>query len=849
MEKLNLSGVWSLRDLDNQISVEGNLPGCNYLDLMKHGICKDPFWGENERELTVLAKKDYEYVREFNVSAELLQEERIDLVISGLDTLAEVTINNKQIARTDNVHRIYRFSIKNYLNENSNQIRIIFRSPLPYLEDKNKNDKIPFSSGMGVDGISHLRKVQCHFGWDWGPILPPVGINGYIELQGYTFAKIDQVTINQNHDGNKVLLNLETKIHIMDCGVAHTFQAMIRITSPLGEQHRTVCELTEGYGKTVFEIFDPQLWWCNGLGQQNLYQVDVTLSMEDEILDSWKREIGLRTIELDTTKDEWGYNFRFLMNGVPIFAKGADWIPSDSFITRTSNKDLAFYIHSAHDANMNMLRVWGGGYYESDAFYDLCDKYGILVWQDFGFACAPYPFYDSEFLINVEAEVRDNIRRLRHHASLALWCGNNEIELIAMMWKKNKKLYEANIHFFHDLLPQWVKEEDRTTAYWPGSPNSGTRSDKPNDFGKGDTHLWQIWHGMMPIEHFRKMPTRFCSEFGMESLPSMKTIRSFTDKREPNIFDPVMLAHQKSKGGNQKMLFYLLAKYRNPTKLEDFIYLSQLVQSETVREATEEWKRNLGRCNGAIYWQYNDCWPVASWAGIDYGKQFKAVMYKSKQFNSLLSASVDITKDSAMIYVVNEYPQVRNVTLKCSIEDLEGSKVWEKNRDVKIGATTASKELDVLFTESLKGYKKENVVLIVSLLEDEKTIFEQTRLIVPDKEAFLKSPQITKSVRIEGKKGLLTLSADRFARYVYVEIDGIDTPFSDNYFDLRRGKPYTISFDIPQNFIPSAIEKHIKIKSLADIPYKGNRLNDVRLRMMMRLHKDNFLAWIMFKFI
>jgi beta-mannosidase len=329
----------------------------------------------------------------------------------------------------------------------------------------------------------------------------------------------------------------------------------------------------------------------------------------------------------------------------------------------------------------------------------------------------------------------------------------------------------------------------------------------------------------------------------------MKTIRSFTDKREPNIFDPVMLAHQKSKGGNQKMLFYLLAKYRNPAKLEDFVYLSQLVQAETVREATEEWKRNLGRCNGALYWQYNDCWPVASWAGIDYGKQFKPVMYKSKQFNSLLSASVDITKDRAMIYVVNEYPQVRNVTLNCNIEDLDGTKVWEKNKDVEIGAITASKELDVLLTESLKGYKKENVVLIVSLIEDGKTIFEQTRLIVPDKEALLKSPKITKSVRVEGKKGLITLSADRFARYVYVEIDGIDTPFSDNYFDLRRGKPYTVSFDIPQNFIPSAIEKHIKIKSLADIPYKGNRLDDIRLRMMMRLHKDNFLAWIMFKFI
>ncbi|MHB8129214.1 MAG: beta-mannosidase [Mobilitalea sp.] len=849
MKNFDLAGVWGLRDTNSQISVTGQLPGCNYLDLMKHGIIEDPFWGENEKEMTKLAEKDYEYAREFDVSSELRGEERVDLVISGLDTLAEIILNDKEIARTDNVHRTYRFSIKEYLKETDNQIKIIFRSPFPYLEEKNKKDKIPFSSGMGVDGISHLRKVQCHFGWDWGPILPPVGITGNIELQGYSNARIDQVTVIQKHEMNNVSLKIETKVYEINPDNTHSYQAQINITSPLGKKYIAVCGILAGYGKAVVEIPDPQLWWSNGLGKQDLYQVEVTLIDQVGELDHWNTRIGLRTIELDTSKDQWGNNFRFIINGVPIFAKGADWIPSDSFITRTSKEDLDFYIKSAHEVNMNMLRVWGGGYYESEEFYDLCDEYGILVWQDFGFACAPYPFYDNEFLNNVEAEVRDNTRRLRHHASLALWCGNNEIELIAMMWKKNKELFDANQHFFHDTLPEWVKKEDPITPYWPGSPNSGTKEDKPNDFNKGDTHLWQIWHGMMPIEHFRKMPTRFCSEFGMESMPSMKTIRSFTDKQEPSIFDSVMLSHQKSKGGNQKMLFYLLAKYRNPSKLEDFVYLSQLVQSETVREATEEWKRNFGRCNGAIYWQYNDCWPVASWAGIDYGKQFKAVMYKSKHFNSLISASVNIKKDKAEIYVINEYPKVRKVTLNCRIEDFDGNKIWEINKNIEIGATEAVKELDIAFTKSLKGCNKNNAVLIVSLYEQEKVIFEQTRLIVPDKNALLKDPQITKKLKVEGNKGILSLSAEKFARYVYVEIEGIDTPLSDNYFDIRSGKDYTITFDIPQNIIPVELESRIKVKSLAEIPYKGNRLNDKRLRMMMRLHKDNFLAWIIFKFI
>ncbi|MDF2942567.1 MAG: beta-mannosidase [Herbinix sp.] len=849
MNRLDLSGVWDLRDKEKQVQVAGQLPGCNYLDLMKHGMIEDPFWGENEKEMTKLAEKDYEYAREFDISPELLLEERIELVITGLDTLAEIILNNKIIASTDNVHRTYRFSVKDYLKERDNHIKIIFRSPFPYLEEKNQKDKIPFSSGMGVDGISHIRKVQCHFGWDWGPILPPVGITGSIELQGYSNAKIDQVTVIQRHETNKVSLIINAKLFELNTTNTFTYKVQINITSPQGKKYITESQVSDGCGEAVVEILNPELWWCNGLGNQSLYQVEVSLLSQEEELDHWNSQIGLRTIVLDTTKDKWGNNFRFLINGVPIFAKGADWIPSDSFISRTSKEDLEFYIQSAHQVNMNMLRVWGGGYYESEDFYDLCDKYGILVWQDFCFACAPYPFYDVDFLNNVEAEVRDNIRRIRHHASLALWCGNNEIELIAMMWKKNKRLFEANQQFFHDTLADWVKSEDSITPYWPGSPNSGTKDDKANDFNKGDTHLWQIWHGMMPIEHFRKMPTRFCSEFGMESLPSMKAIQSFTDKKEPSIFDPVMLSHQKSKGGNQKMLFYLLAKYRNPSKLEDFVYLSQLVQSETVREATEEWKRNFGRCNGAIYWQYNDCWPVASWAGIDYQKQYKAVMYKSKQFNSLLSASVDITKDKAAVYVINEYPQVHKVTLNCILEDFEGNKIWEKNKDIEIGATLAAKELDISFSETLKGHKKNNAVLVVSIYEEEKVIFQQTRLIVPDKEALLSSPHITRKLKVEGNKGVLTLSAKKFARYVYVDIDGIDTPLSDNYFDIRSGKDYTITFEIPQNILSTELEARINIKSLADIPNKGNRLEDKRLRMMMRLHKDNFLTWIIFKFI
>jgi beta-mannosidase len=848
MNKINLSGVWGLCDKKKRIMIKGQLPGCNYLDLMKEGIIEDPFWAENEKELTKIAESEYEYFREFQISSEQLKENRIDLVISGLDTLASIQVNGKEVSKTNNVHRTYRFNLKELVVEGINKINITFPSPLPYIEEKNTEDKIPFSMGMGIDGISHLRKVQCHFGWDWGPVLPPVGITGHIELQCYSVARIDQVIVEQKHDKGQVSLEIETILAEVS-SEGNNPTAEIIITSPMGDKIVTDCLISKGYGKTVITLLNPMLWWSNGLGEQYLYQVEVILKDQELLLDQWNKRIGLRTIELDTAKDQWGSNFRFIINGVPIFAKGADWIPSDSFVTRTSHADLEFYIKSAYDSNMNMLRVWGGGYYESDDFYELCDTYGILVWQDFCFACAPYPFYDKEFLANVEGEVQDNIRRLRHHASLALWSGNNEIEMVAGMWKKNKRLFDANQSFFHDILPEWVKREDKLTPYWPGSPNSGTKDLNPNDLNIGDTHLWQIWHGMRPIEYFRKLPTRFCSEFGMESMPSLKAIRSFTDQVEPSIFDPVMLSHQKSKGGNQKMLFYLLAKYRNPVKLEDFIYLSQLVQAETVREATEEWKRNLGRCNGAIYWQYNDCWPVASWAGIDYLKQYKAVMYKARQFNSLLSASADVFKDRVDIYAINEYPQIRSITVLCKLEDFEGNQLWENKYKLPLEANTAKKVMEISFSEGLKGQKKDNVVLILQIFEEEKLMFSQTRLIVPDKKTKLSSPKITKKITIDGSKGRLTLSTNQFARYVYVDIEGVDTPLSDNYFDLRKDNSVTITFDLPHNIRPDELENRINIKTLADISFKGNKLDDIWQRVRMRLHKDNFIAWIVFKFI
>jgi beta-mannosidase len=847
MKKLDLAGTWRLLEIGTDEFLEGNLPGCNYLDLIKNGKLSDPFWGENEETAKEIGEKDYEYSRNFTVSPDLLAQDRVDLVISGLDTLAGIQINDTRIAETDNAHRLYRFDIKSCLKEKENRIKIYFKAPLPYLRKMQEKNALP-SMMLEVKGVSHIRKPQCHFGWDWGPILPPSGISGHIGLEAYSIARLEEIRIVQNHSVQKVDLD----IHIELNGTMNITEEELTVSYQLiGPSGQELSGQGSGSEKTDFVIGvkDPELWWSNGLGSQPLYTLSIMLYQGENLLDTWEKQIGLRRLTLDTAADRWGNNFRFMVNGIPIFAKGADWIPSDSFVTRTSKEDLEFYIKSAKDANMNMLRVWGGGYYESDQFYDLCDKYGILVWQDFGFACLSYPLNEKEFLNNVQKEVYDNVRRLRHHPSLALWCGNNEIELVAGLGKKRKDVYEAGLTFFYQTLPEWVAETDGVTPYWPGSPSSGQKGLKPNALERGDTHLWQVWHGMLPIEAFRSYPTRFCSEFGMESLPSLRTVRSFTDDPGVDIFSPVMLAHQKSGGGNQKMLFYILAKYRNPGTFEDFIYLSQLIQSETVRHATEQWRRNMGRSNGALYWQYNDCWPVASWAGIDYGKQYKAVQYRAKYFNQMLIVSADMLSNRGEIYVINEYPNKFNGSLSWELVDFKGTTISSGKFVTSLDASEAKMIAALSYKEILEDRKKNEAVLILTLSDETGIRAKQNCLLVPDKQAAFLKPDIKTSVTIKGNMAELTLTSDVYARYVYVEIEGILAPLSDNYFDMEGGKPVQITFPVPKDFSAETISQRIRIKSFTDVKAKGTLLNDKRLRLLMRFHKENFFAWVMFKFI
>ncbi len=841
MLKMDLGGVWQLQNKDTGVTVDGTLPGCNYLDLVKGGVIPDPFREENEKEATKIALCDYEYSRNFTLSDGMLGEQNLDLVITGPDTIAEIQVNGNVTAHTDNAFRTWRFPIRNVIKGGDNSLRILFKSPLQYIRQKQAERPFP-KTMIGPDGVMFIRKPPCHFGWDWGPQLPPSGVSGSIRLEAYS-ARLEDIRILQLHKDGRVMLKINPVMNETPEG--HSVRAVL--SAPDGKllEAETVCN--EAAVSLELTVDHPMLWQSNGLGEQHLYGLTVILYDRDgKTADERTKKIGLRTIELDTSEDPWGNNFRFKVNGVPIFAKGADWIPSDSFVTRTSYEDLKFYIEGAKTANMNILRVWGGGYYESDDFYDLCDEYGILVWQDMAFACMSYPLDDENFLENVRQEVRDNVRRLRHHASLALWCGNNEIQMVMDMIPKKSSMQSIIKKFFSDRLPGWIAEDDAVTPYWPGSPNSGSVTEYANKPDKGDVHLWQVWHGMQPLEYFRGHLVRFCSEFGMESFPSMKAIRSFTDDKEISPLSPVMKSHQKSAGGNEKIIFYLLSRYRYPKNFSGFIYLSQLIQAETIRMATEAWRREAGRCNGAIYWQYNDCWPVASWAGIDYLKEYKAVQYKARHFNAMLCVSNDLYSDRSDIYVINEYPAPISGTLTWRLMRFDGTCINKGAESFTADGSTSIKLLTLACHELLKGCDKREVFLHTRIEAPGNTSSEQYSLLLADSDALLKRPNIKPAVRIEGTTARLSLQTDTFARHVCIDSELITSPLSDNFFDLEPGLPREITFSVKQTGEQELLSS-LRIHSLADTESKGTRMGDKITRLRMFIKPRNFISYLIFK--
>lgn len=815
MKKL-LNGKWQFCESGINEWMSATVPGCNYLDLMDNDKIPDPFYKTNEKDVYWVALKNWEYKRTFSVSEKELKSDKVYLCADMLDTVCRVFVNEKLIAEPKNCFIAYRFDVKEYLICGENEIRIEFLSPVEYITEKNKINKCPHN-GNGIDGIPHIRKPGCHFGWDWGPILPPSGITEDIYLEFSDVAEISDVAIKQLHDNGEAEVKVETKF---DAYNNDDLSVEVTLTSPDGK----VLEKQSG-GVCKFTVKNPELWWTYDLapdGKPKLYKVSVKLLKGKKVIDENEKSIGIRTIELNRSKDEYGSNFQFILNGIPLFIKGVNYIPPDSFVTRFTDDKMNYLFDAVQFSNMNMIRVWGGGFYASEKFYDECDKRGILIWQDFMFACQPYPFFDPELLENIKEEIRFVVSRIRSHASLALWCGNNEIEAMSAGWMTMRNYIDWTEKFFHNILEPEIRKYDAQTEFIPGSPCGVSHNKGVDSDNVGDTHLWAVWHGLQPMNYYRGRMTRFCSEFGFESLPDIKTIKTFADESDYALDSEVFTAHQKCNSGNDKMIYYIASRFNLPERFEDFIYLSQVTQQECVSDATEHWRRNKGRCNGAMYWQLNDCWPVCSWAGMDYYGNYKALQYTSRRFNAPISVSIEDGKKQTRIVVINDTTENKELVVRYKLFDFrEGTKA--KGEVSVLVNSVENKEIFVFDMQKLKNkFDLKRTGLLAELVCDGEVISRKTVLFDKEKKLDMPKAKLSKEVKINGDKIEITVTSDYFARLVRVESLVSTLPFSDNYFDLLPGESKTVTMPIDKSVDEKEQAEKITLFCCTDVESQKN---------------------------
>jgi beta-mannosidase len=816
-----LTDNWQFHQEETVEWLPAKVPGSVHTDLMASECIPDPFVADNEKRVQWVAESDWVYQTSFTCTEELLSEEKVFLVCDGLDTLATVVLNGHELGHADNMFRQYRWDVKPLLKAGENDLRIAFDSPVRFASEKQKARALPGVS-QAIPGGPYLRKAPCQFGWDWGPQLPPIGVWKDIRLEGYSGARLAQVHLRQNHAGGQVAVEVRVAVQQWD---EAPLTAVVRITAPDGETFEEKAAMTAGDGvKVKVPIPRSELWWPNGYGGQPLYQVKVSLVHSDdsmvESLDQHTYQVGLRTIELRQQQDQWGRSFIFVVNGVPIFVKGSNWIPADSFPTRITDEYLEDLIRSAAETHQNMLRVWGGGFYEQERFYDLCDRYGILVWQEFIFSCSIYPLDDPAFLENIRMEVVENVRRLRHRASLALWCGNNEMEWGWVDWNWNRPelqdLKAAYDRFFHHTLPAWCRAEDPDHSYWPSSPSSDTPFENPNGQRQGDAHYWDVWHGRKPFTSYRDQYPRFMSEFGFQALPPLETIRTYADETDWNMTSYVMEMHQKNASGNSLMVGQMLDTFRLPKDFVSLVYLSMALQAEGIRYGVEHWRRHPDRVAGILYWQLNDCWPVASWSSLDYFGRWKALHYAARRFYAPLMLSIEDKPPQQDVYVTNDTLELWEGTLHWSLETLSGKVLTAGQEPVKAApqATNLISALD--FSEHVSDDNARELVFVAELYQGEKRISWQTAFFAPTKHLSLVDPHISAQLSLEGEQLQIELRANSLARLVELSLDGADVVFSDNYFDLPAGRSVTVICSLPVGWSASQAEAALRVRSVYD---------------------------------
>jgi beta-mannosidase len=814
------SAAWRFRDCDKKQWLPAVVPGCVHTDLRRAGKIPDPFWSTNELALQWIEERDWEYRAIFTVPAALLAEEVVELVADGLDTVATVTLNGHAVAHTENMFIAHRWNVKPLLRRGRNELVIRFDSAMRYLR-KHRIDLDPGEINDPLGRAPAIRKQQCQFGWDWGPRFVTAGIWRDIRLEAWTGNRFENVRIAQTHapDGG-VTLAFTPEFVRPDVG------ATVRGTVSLGG--RVVAQIENQESK----IENPSLWWPNGQGSQPLYSIALeAVGPDGAVLGRWSRRIGLRTIVLDRHPDAAGETFQFAVNGRPVFAKGANWIPAHSFVAGLTRADYARDLRAATAANMNMIRVWGGGIYESEDFYDLCDELGLLVWQDFMFACSIYPG-DAAFVASVRAEAEQQVRRLRHRACLALWCGNNEVEQLNVARLKPPAPRADYAAIFEHALPEIVAAHDGVTAYWPSSQHRPD-GDNSNAAGErhGDTHYWEVWHARHPVKDYEKWRFRFCSEFGMQSYSSPETNATFCPPHDRNIFGPAMENHQKNRGGNQVILDYVSRRYRLPKSQDELIYLSQLNQAYCMQTGVEHWRRHMPHCMGALYWQLNDCWPAASWSSIEFTGRWRALHHVARRFFAPALVSAHVPGDETALvgnyrkstvrevhlYTVCDAPAPVRGTLRWDLFHLDGRVVLRGKQVVVLRHGESVKQQTLDLEKPLAQHGRDSLVLRIALDVAGARVSEESVFFTAPRFIDLPKPRTRVALRLLAPtRAELTFASPVFQHRFAFDLRGLAHQASDNYFELYPNEPKAIVVDLAKPAAAARLKAALTYCSLAD---------------------------------
>ena len=824
---------WTFKQGRGYNSYPATVPGVVHTDLMDNKLIDDPFFRLNERNMQWIDKEDWIYETTFDVNSDLLNKKNIMIRFDGLDNYADVTLNGEKILSTDNMFREYEADVKKLLKPSGNKLQVYLHSPIKkgielwdalpfaYLSSNDQSE----NGGVFDKKLSVVtRKAGYHYGWDWGPRLVTSGIWRPVYLKGWDDARINDVHYTQTSvTARQAQIDVTVEVYA-DQDISASL-SILNQTNNRTEVKKQVA-LKKGLNKVPlsFRIKNPRLWWTNGLGESFLYDFTTQLNVGNVLTDNHDQKLGLRSIKLITKPDEYGESFYFELNGQPLFAKGTNYIPSDNFLTRVTDSMYEKTILDAVAANMNMIRVWGGGIYENKIFYDLCDKYGILVFQDFMFACSMYPT-EGELLENIRQEAIDNVRRLRNHTSLALWCGNNECLDAWFNWgwrrsemKRDPKAAEIQWQQFKDLyfevLPAVVEEYQPGIAYRRSSPYSdeqGTRNPRV-----GDMHYWEVWQGLKPLSQFLHEKSRFFSEYGFQSFPEFESIKKYAPLPEDwNVTSEVMMAHQR--GGmlaNERIANFLRDEYRTPKDFQSFVYMSQLLQADAMKMAMETHRRDMPYCMGSLVWQHNDCWPVASWSSRDYYGRWKAQHYFTvKSFADVLISPIE-ENGTLKIYGISDRLKSTSGTLTIQVIDMSKGITSSQNKKINIPANTSTLIWEGNVEKILQGLQKENAVIHISYKDKDGNEYTNNCFLAKHKDINYPVTNISTSIKPANNGYEVTLLSKTFARGAFVSLNGEDDFISDNYMDLLPGVPVTVT--VTTSLKPTEFENNLKVTSFSD---------------------------------